>query len=623
MTSFNLNLITTYSLSAFFALVLAGSLINSNLFVYPTLTSYYLFTLSVGIITILTAWLYIKKSWRFTFTLPIKLVALWLVYLLLHGLVVKQLTHVHNYYTASLILLLTAAIAFRHPNFSLSSLYHFISSFAVLEASVCIAQYFSFIESRSQFFQVTGTYENPNVTAMFMAITLPVFLTLLNTGNAVKRKFIYGALILVFIALILLKCRTAIIGSVIGALVFATLKYSLVKRLKDRKNRQGVILLAVTGLLASLYIAKSLYQVKRDSADGRIFIWKTSLNMILQNPLSGVGYGLFEKEYNLYQSRYIQTGQASPAELRNAGHVKMAYNEFIQQGTEGGLPGLCLFLLVVAFVLKVPLPDKVEKNIPAKSIYGYLPTTYLVTDQITAAYSGVVVFVCMSAVNFTIQAIPVWCIFLLYTAVLNRYLPAGNKIYSETFKMKGHKGLTGGLLILAGAGICYFQFREASAQRINKIAGDPLQQKSTNQKLSLLSGLEQELSRSESYWRNYANTLYMNKNYRAALDKLKEAQKFTSSPNTYLLSGMCYTRLKQHHHAVSSFQQAVFLEPSRFKPRYYLMNSAIKAGDTEKAVIVARQLIALKPKIPSREVNRYKRSARQFLQRQRLSAYKN
>lgn len=619
MLCFSPNL-TIYLLPAYFALILTGSFINTDYFFYPTLTAYFLYTLLIGFFSILMGGLYVRKSWNFSFSFPLIIVGLWLMYFLLHGLLFNKITQVHNYYLASLILLLLSAIAFQYPKFSLTGLYHLIIGLCLLESLICIAQYFGILKSNTQFFQVTGTYTNPNVTAMFLAMALPVILTLLSSESANKRKFIYASLILIAVALLLLDCRTAVIGSIIGISVFLGLKYRWKRLLKERKNRRGAILLFAIFLLTTLYLSKALYQGKQNSADGRIFIWKNALNMVAENPLIGVGYGLFEKEYNLYQASYIRSGEANTAELRNAGYVKMAYNEFIQQAVEGGLLGMLIFLLALVFLMtslsSLIHPGKHIPNGANSHKIGTLSTGNYTIDQGFAAYSGILIFSGMSVVNFTIQAIPVWCLFLFYVAVLNQYLPA--RIFVIPSKVK-YKRLMGSLLILVGIYTFYLRLNEATAHRSNKLISNLLDPEDLNQASNLLSGLEKELSTSESYWRNYANILYQKKDYKTSLDKLHKAQIFTSSPSTYFLSGMCYTRLKQYSKASNSFEQAVFLEPNRFRPRYYLMNSAIKEEDIQKAITVARELIALKPKVPSPEVNWYKESASRFLKLQHLS----
>lgn len=43
-----------------------------------------------------------------------------------------------------------------------------------------------------------------------------------------------------------------------------------------------------------LFAGYSLYKMKINSSDGRIFIWKNSVQMVMEKPL-GYGYGMFEK----------------------------------------------------------------------------------------------------------------------------------------------------------------------------------------------------------------------------------------------------------------------------------------------------------------------------------------
>ncbi len=84
----------------------------------------------------------------------------------------------------------------------------------------------------------------------------------------------------------------------------------------------------------------------------------------------------------------------------HAGHVHMAYNEFIQQMVEGGLLGLLFPVCILLCLLIPPLADKDR-----------------FTGMSGAAYAGMIAFALMSMVNFTVQAVPVMCLSALYAAM--------------------------------------------------------------------------------------------------------------------------------------------------------------------------------------------------------------
>lgn len=79
----------------------------------------------------------------------------------------------------------------------------------------------------------------------------------------------------------------------------------------------------------------SVFGFKEGSTNSRIQIWKNSLGLIYKKPITGYGFGEFEKEYNMYAAQKL-----SPVN----DHVITAYNDIIELGVEGGLIAIILWL---------------------------------------------------------------------------------------------------------------------------------------------------------------------------------------------------------------------------------------------------------------------------------------
>lgn len=615
-TTFNKSLFIKCLLVVSIILPVVFSLVNVPFFYTTTLSAYFLFVLAAGFTAILAGYLNISSWLNANFSKPVLFIGLWCLYIILYGFIYGNANQYQVYVFINFIFLLACILVFSHPRFSFTLLFQLLLVLSFIESLICLGQYAGWLNSNNKYFTVTGTCSNPNITAMFMAMTLPLGIVLLNSGKIKTNRIIYALTGIILIALLLLKCRTAIIGGALGIAVFLALKYKLLAWVKNRKNRAALLLLVITGLGMALFLGKLIYTTKQASADGRKLIWKVSAGMIVEKPLSGYGYGFFEQQYNLSQARYIANGQVTPAELEHAGHVNMAYNEFLENAVEGGLPGLLLFLAMLLSVILIPVekmikPLQEQENKPLtkkvtkyKNEAGELNASYLI-----AAYAGIIVFCCMSVFNFTLQAIPVMALFFLYVAVINQYLPAYSLSLKLPFNLQRIRRFAGTALILAGAGILYSQSLSAVAYRQNKIAAILLKSKQPEKAIRLLPALASRLSASESYWKNHAQALFMVKDYEGALAKIATAKQFSSNPELYQLAGKCYNRLKQYPQAMQEYQQAAYLEPTRFKPRYQLMVNAMKAGDAPVAVAIAQELITLKAKIPSSEVSRYKKEA--------------
>jgi O-antigen ligase len=87
-----------------------------------------------------------------------------------------------------------------------------------------------------------------------------------------------------------------IFASLVVIICYVGSKYSGIKC--KRWVKISFICIAVAGMAA-------LYSLKKDSADGRILIWQSTWNMVLDKPVAGHGYGAFNEKYMLYQADYF------------------------------------------------------------------------------------------------------------------------------------------------------------------------------------------------------------------------------------------------------------------------------------------------------------------------------
>lgn len=95
-------------------------------------------------------------------------------------------------------------------------------------------------------------------------------------------------------------------------------------------------------ILAGGAMGYSLYQFKKNSADGRFLMWRITTGIIVRHPLNGTGLGGFPSAYAQSQAEYL-TG-ATQQEKTIAGCPEYAFNEFLQIAAEQGIPSLLIFL---------------------------------------------------------------------------------------------------------------------------------------------------------------------------------------------------------------------------------------------------------------------------------------
>ena len=473
-----------------------------------------------------------------------------------------------------------------------------------VESFYCLGQYFGVVSTQDTFFSVTGTWTNPNVTAIFLALTTPAFLYLFET--TAKKKAQLG-FVLLLVALVLLECRTAYIGLTIIVLAYYSLKYNCIDWAKKQKNKLVVRTIVVIGCLILFSVGTKLYQSKKDSADGRSFIWKVATQLALEKPVTGYGYGNFALAYNRYQSQYIQDGKATPAEMQNVARINMPHNELVQQLVEGGLIGLALMLfffgsLLIPLKKQLQTTDRNAAEYPQNNLYPL-------------SYAAVLGFIAMSMVNTTLIVCPVMALLLLYAAILSNNqepLQLGKKLLQYTPTQKQQIGIAS-LLFISGSCLIYLFTNMAIADRKNKIAFDLNKQGQYAQALSVLKPLEPVLQYDSKYWGNLATTYLYSKNYTAALACFKKASAITTELDYHLGAAACYSNLNQTKEAITEYHKLILLKPSKFRFRFDLMKLYIKQKDTANILYMAQGIMALKPKIPSEKVVYYKKIARKIV----------
>jgi len=257
-------------------------------------------------------------------------------------------------------------------------------------------------------------------------------ISIINVGILIAFVVILGVVILT-------KSRTAMIAMavVLPIMIFAT----KARRLKEKKKsvekkelktklykRKSVKLLLCLGVLVALFlvfnIGKAVYRIRPMSASGRVLIWKVSAEMFRKNPISGVGFGNFANQYNLYQAEYFASGKGSVINKMTAGQIRHAYNWYLETAVEFGALGLIVFGMFWWLILKEIF--KTFKNIQYSTRNAQFSSKEIKTDhglRTTPAYAGhadyvtlgmageVLCFMIMSLFQFPRMIIPTYLLF--------------------------------------------------------------------------------------------------------------------------------------------------------------------------------------------------------------------
>lgn len=205
------------------------------------------------------------------------------------------------------------------------------------ESCIAILQSFHYLESNHHAFPVTGTFGNPGPLGGFLAISLIVSISLFCKSRE-RKKFYYRIFYIALAAfigygLILTNSRAGWLAALIGFLFLFSHYYPLSHRKK-----------ILVCLFVSVFVV-AIYFLKEDSANGRLFIWLNTWEIIKDYPILGTGSGGWLANYMHYQADYyIQHPDSAYVTL--ADNVFYPYNEFLHFMAEQGTIGLlCLLFL--------------------------------------------------------------------------------------------------------------------------------------------------------------------------------------------------------------------------------------------------------------------------------------
>ncbi|MDZ4165685.1 MAG: O-antigen ligase family protein, partial [Smithellaceae bacterium] len=185
--------------------------------------------------------------------------------------------------------------------------------------------------------QVSSTYD-ANDLAFVTVCFIPLAYYLSKTGDKLNRIVCYMLLGLMIVVVISTASRGGFISL---ASVFAVIL------LKERRNKLKILFLsAFIGFLAMSFAGPDYWQrmgtifdendYNYEAGAGRIELWKRGLGMIIDNPLIGAGIG----QYNVAEG-LLHQGQSG-------WKWSTAHNSYLQIGVELALPGLIVYLLMLA-----------------------------------------------------------------------------------------------------------------------------------------------------------------------------------------------------------------------------------------------------------------------------------
>lgn len=200
-----------------------------------------------------------------------------------------------------------------------------------------------------------GIFQQPNVMASFLATGLVLSAYLLSRqpvkyhNKLSATNLLYALPLLTVPLLVVLASRTGWLGAALATALILPYLYRYATRRRMVGWLISLFLGIVLGLIAGyLQGSDSLMSDKADLDSPRRYTFPQTLDMVIEKPFTGYGYGRFESQYMLYTARQHQLNPDYPPGLPAMDHP---HNELLFWSAEGGLLPLIGIVFAAGMVL--------------------------------------------------------------------------------------------------------------------------------------------------------------------------------------------------------------------------------------------------------------------------------
>lgn len=458
-----------------------------------------------------------------------------------------------------------------------------------VESVLGVGQLYGFGASNHALYSMTGTFLNPGPYSGYLAMICPLCLYeyLRLKTKVTKSIFEFLKYYLALATIILIFCvlpagisRSAWIATFISIIYVCGTHFSWLTKLRIvyQRKKGKVIAVAFVCFIVLVLGSITVFQLKKDSAYGRLFIWKISCLAIAEKPFSGYGTNNFPMAYGMAQETYFSKGEYSQQEELVAGSPEYAFNEYLQAAIEWGIPILITILVLIIICIR--------KGIKHKNI------------GICGAIISLLVF---GVASYPIQlpAFIVTLIFLLAVCLIGQskngliifaLIIGGTSVYWLKMDVSRECKEWTGCHILYRAGA----YKEA-AKRYEK--------------------LYPKLNNRAIFMYEYGHTLYKLKQYDISIEKLNETARLSCDPMILNILGLNYQHKGDYAKAEEFFIRSTHLLPGRLYPYYLLakLYAIPSFYNKNKMVKMANIVLNKKPKVPSKAINSMRREMRNLL----------
>lgn len=423
---------------------------------------------------------------------------------------------------------------------------------------------------------ISSHFDNPAGYASSLCAGFPfLFYAYESYCSKQIRWCIILAILSVVIAVVLSCSRAGILSLLVMYIVWSLLK-------KEVRFRKRYLLLL---LLLFPIVVIPLYFCKKDSANGRLLIWKCTGLMIKDKPFFGYGNGGFRANYMYYQAEYIAKNPDSKYAIL-AGNVKHPFNEYILLVVNYGMISLFIFFVFVCFLLKC-----------------YRCNPCLETNIAAVCLIGIATFACFS---YPLSYPFIWIIILYSICII-----ISNAGYTVKLSQCLCRCLCMLVIGLSFAALIYTTRHILYTVAWNRVTNAALR-KQTDMTFARYNELLPKLGDNYMFLYNYAAELSYGGYYSQSQEIAERCCELWADYDLQMLMADNCINTAQYDKAEKYLKLASLMCSVKFIPLYELMRLYQLEGEGKKATQMAEMILRKKVKIPSPKIKWIKERAREY-----------
>lgn len=451
----------------------------------------------------------------------------------------------------------------------------------IYQSYLVLEQLLGYEASNHSRFVVTGSFFNPGPCGIFLAGVFVLAVAMMEKGyrkvgiNLMFVRYVIACVAfgVILVAMVPTMSRAGWIGAAVGVILLY--RKGIIRWMK--RSRRWVIGGGIVGVMIVLAL---FYGLKKDSANGRLFIWQNTIMAWSEAPLFGVGIDGFERAYAEAQHDYFKKGNALEQDSRYtelAGVVESAFNEPLALFLLLGVTGGGLAVLVLFFKLR------------RLTVYGCVAVALLVASLFSYPFY-----------------IPSIAILFLFAMAQSSDRRIGTTRYANVLIF----GMMGGVALCAD--LRAYGLREVYRDWKNKSAYYTMEDYAGV--VEKYGQLYPALKNEYKFLFEYGHSLHKTGRYEESNAVLEQGVRHSADPMFWNVMGNNFLALKQYDRSEAAYLRAYYTCPNRIYPLYLLTKLGAARGDRAKMEHYGHILLDKRPKVPSPAVDEMKAEIRSMFE---------